>query len=158
MKDVEKSRTSFIRVNLRVLREKHLFQCPPYLGAFLFYCLKATNKDLKQLLINSKTVSHDFLFLLLNMGFPLISTSKRELLFCKFVTIISFDGFNIGCLLSAIFFVFTALTRLRLSISDKYIVSVPADFITSRIILEKLHNFVPTSLIVSNSILSSTIE
>ena len=28
MKDVEKSRTSFIRVNLRVLREKHLFQCP----------------------------------------------------------------------------------------------------------------------------------
>ena len=29
MKDVEKSRTSFIRVNLRVLREKHLFQCPP---------------------------------------------------------------------------------------------------------------------------------
>ena len=28
MKDVEKSRTSFIRVNLRGLREKHLFQCP----------------------------------------------------------------------------------------------------------------------------------
>ena len=30
MKDVEKSRTSFISVNLRVLREKHLFQCPPF--------------------------------------------------------------------------------------------------------------------------------
>ncbi len=30
MKDVEKSRTSFISVNLRVLREKHLFQCPPH--------------------------------------------------------------------------------------------------------------------------------
>lgn len=35
MKDVEKSRTSFIRVNLRVLREKHLFQCP--LCALLFF-------------------------------------------------------------------------------------------------------------------------
>lgn len=35
MKDVEKSRTSFIRVNLRALREKHLFQCPPV--DFLFF-------------------------------------------------------------------------------------------------------------------------
>lgn len=36
MKDVEKSRTSFIRVNLRVLREKHLFQCPLVSYGFLF--------------------------------------------------------------------------------------------------------------------------
>ena len=35
MKDVEKFRTSFIRVNLRVLREKHLFQCPP--SVILFF-------------------------------------------------------------------------------------------------------------------------
>ena len=34
MKDVEKSQTSFIRVNLRVLREKHLFQCPRHTPCF----------------------------------------------------------------------------------------------------------------------------
>ena len=38
MKDVEKSRTSFIRVNLRVLREKHLFQCPR-MNCDIFYCV-----------------------------------------------------------------------------------------------------------------------
>lgn len=44
MKDVEKSRTSFIRVNLRALREKHLFQCPPLL-LDIFFLQKVNDGD-----------------------------------------------------------------------------------------------------------------
>lgn len=45
MKDVEKSRTSFIRVNLRGLREKHLFQCPRETLGSLFLVFSPKNAD-----------------------------------------------------------------------------------------------------------------
>ena len=60
MKDVEKSRTSFIRVNLRVLREKHLFQCPPL--SLPFFCLRKRGLEILFLYILEVAVGIDLEF------------------------------------------------------------------------------------------------